>query len=36
MLAMFNVCIDSLDADTRGVLEKKPFLKVAVSLKIIF
>ena len=31
MLAVFNACIDSSDAATRGVLEKKPFLKVAVS-----
>ena len=31
MLGVFNVSIDSLDAATRGVLEKKTFLKVAAS-----
>ena len=36
MLAVFNICIDSSDAATRGVLEKKRFLKVAISEKIIF
>ena len=34
MLGVFNVCIDSSDAATRGVLQKKQqFLKVAVSTK---
>ena len=31
MLAVFDVCIDSSDAATRGVLKKTPFLNVAVS-----
>ena len=32
MLAVFNACIDSSDASTRGILEKKNvLLKIAVS-----
>ena len=33
MLAVFNAYTNSSDAATRGVLEKKPFLKRAVSQK---
>ena len=33
MLAMFNVCIDSLDADTRGVLKKKTIFKSSCFFK---
>ena len=36
MLTVFNVCIDSSDAATRGLLGKKTFLEVAISKKIIF